>query len=499
MHLKGQLGKQAAAMQSMSQQLSSMSRQQAACASHEAMASLAEQVARLEGVAAASIAACEAAQADRDRLWQRMEDMQAQASASLEQQQAALQQLARWQSAFGAFAREVSGSPRPRRAGADTAPTRMLPAEGAREPAGSLQLVPYSGNDSASSGSGSSGRAMQAAVAPMIPGDIVRLQAPVSDGPAASTGTVAGPGDGTPRHVGRERPAAHPAELPPAKRHRPDTAGSGGDEGSNAVRTPTGTVLTPRQHHERAQDAVAQGVSMPDSGPALHRLTPEAEGGSAASGTAVTKAWKCESAAVSVVEGWLGEVTGCVDQPVTDALARGAAAGLRDALAAGQCPLSCVVAGFETALLECAAPRGLGCSPVEDCTGDAASSGNARAGVIEDITFSAVWCRREVLQTRCFTGLMVCARGLERLLGARQQDSFLKGLLQRLHAAAVRPPPGLHTALHTPACSAAAACASLYRAQGNVQASSPSYPFPGSEHDACFFFHTIRYTSKISG
>lgn len=479
MHLKEQVGKQAAALQSMSQQLSSVSRQQAGCASQQETASLAEQVTRLETLAAASVVACEEARADRDQLWQRLEAMQAQASASQEQQQAAMQQLARWQSAFGAFAREVSGgSPRVRRAGGDA---RLLPADGgvAGEPVGSMQLVPYSSNNSASSGSGSSGRARQAAVVTRKPGDLVRVEEPASKGAHASTGTVAGPGEDSFRHTGHDRGTerAVTAGPPPAKRQRLDTAGSGGDEGSNAIRTPTGTVLTPRQHHEPAQAAAAQAASMPASerSPALHRMTPEAEGGSAASGTAVTKAWKCESAAVSIVEGWLGEITSCVEQPVTDALARGAAAGLRDALAAGQCPLSCVVAGFETALLECAAPHGLGCSLAEECAGDAASSGSAQAGSVEDIPFSSIWCRREVLQTRCFTGLLVCARALGRLLlqaRAQQQEGFMEMLLQRLHAAAVRPPPGLHTALHTPACSAAAACAALYRAQGNLQASS---------------------------
>ncbi|KAK9914861.1 hypothetical protein WJX75_001431 [Coccomyxa subellipsoidea] len=476
-HLKEQVGKQAAALQSMSQQLSSVSRQQAGCASQQETASLAEQVTRLETLAAASVVACEEARADRDQLWQRLEAMQAQASASQEQQQAAMQQLARWQSAFGAFAREVSGgSPRVRRACGDA---RLLPADGgvAGEPVGSMQLVPYSSNNSASSGSGSSGRARQAAVVTRKPGDLVRVEELASKGAHASTGTVAGPGEDSFRHTGHDRGTerAVTAGPPPAKRQRLDTAGSGGDEGSNAIRTPTGTVLTPRQHHEPAQAAAAQAASMPASerSPALHRMTPEAEGGSAASGTAVTKAWKCESAAVSIVEGWLGEITSCVEQPVTDALARGAAAGLRDALAAGQCPLSCVVAGFETALLECAAPRGLGCSLADECPGDAASSGSGQAGSVEDIPFSSVWCRREVLQTRCFTGMLACARALGRLLlqaRAQQQEGFMEMLLQRLHAAAVRPPPGVHAALHTPACSAAAACAALYRAQGNLQA-----------------------------
>ncbi|CAL8468417.1 g7957 [Coccomyxa elongata] len=471
-HIKGQLGKQATAMQSMGQQLSSLLQQQAAFASQQAHTALAQQVAQLEGLVAASTAACEAARADRERLWQRLDAMQTRVSTSMEQQQATLQQVSRWQAAFGAFARKVGCSPRLRRpgGGGEAGPA---PVDGLGEAGDGLQLVPYSNDESASSGSRSSRRLRQAGTAPRMPGEGARLPQPAAEAACASTGTVAGPAEGFPRLTPLDRPAEQEAHPPPAaKRQRLVASGSGVDEGSNAVRTPTGTVLTPRQHHERVQ-ADAPRLARPSSA-AAHRATPEAEGGSAASGTAVTKAWKSESAAVSVVEGWLGELTGCVEQPVSAELVQGAAAGLRNALCAGQCPLTCIIAGFETALLECAAPRGFGCSLSDEGVGGASSSSSIESGRIEDITFSAVWCRQEVLQAGSFTGLLASARALERLLlqarGPRQQEGFMEVLLRRLHTAAVRPPPGLQTALHTEACAAAAACAALYRAQGNMQA-----------------------------
>ena len=472
-HIKGQLGKQATAMQSMCHQLSSMSQQQAAFASQQSHMALAQQVARLEGLVAASTAACEAASADREQLWQRLDALQTQVSTSTEQQAATLQQVSRWQAAFGAFAREVGCSPRLRRPGGTEAGPAL--ADGLGEAGDGLQLVPYSNNDSASSRSRSSRRLRQAGTAPRMAGDGAQLPQPAAEAARASTGTVAGPAEGSPRLAAREGPAYHEAHpAPAAKRQRLATAGSGGDEGSNAVRTPTGTVLTPRQHHERAQ-ADAPRPPRP-SGAAAHRATPEAEGGSAASGTAVTKAWKSESAAVSVVEGWLGELTGSVEQPVSAELVQGAAGGLRDALAAGQCPLSCVIAGFETALLECAAPRGFGCSLSDEGVGGASSGSSRESGRIEDIPFSAVWCRQEVLQAGSFTGLLACACAFERQLlqaqGLRQQQGFMDLLLRRLHTAAIQPPPGLQTALHTEACAAAAACGALYRAQGNIQVQS---------------------------
>ena len=474
-HIKGQLGKQATAMQSICQQLSSLSQQQAAFASQQAHTALAQQVAQLEGLVAASTAACEAARADRERLWQRLDAMQMQVSTSVEQQQATLQQVSRWQAAFGAFAREVGCSPRLTRPGGGGEAGPAL-VDGLGEAGDGFQLVPYSNDDSASSGSRSR-RLRQAGTAPGMPGEGTRLPEPAAEAACASTGTVAGPKEGFPRLTARDRPAEHEAHPPPgAKRQRLVASGSGGDEGSNAMRTPTGTVLTPRQHHERVQ-ADAPRLPRP-SGAASHRATPEAEGGSAASRTAVTKAWKSESAAVSVVEGWLGELTGCVEQPVSAELVQGAAAGLRDALAAGQCPLTCIIAGFETALLECAAPRGFGCSLSDEGVGGASSSSSMESGRIEDITFSAVWCRQEVLLAGSFTGLLACARALEWLLlqarGLRQQEGFMEVLLRRLHTAAVRPPPGLQTALNTEACATAAACAALYCAQGNMQVQLPS-------------------------
>lgn len=482
-HLKGQVGQQAAALQALSNQLTSLSQRQAASATEQAVASsLAERVTQLEALAATSMAACEAACVDRDRLRQRLDAMQAQTSATAEQQQAAMQQLSRWQTAFGALARGISGSPRHMRSNLAPDTARPLPAEDAAAGDGGarVQLVPYCSNDSASSGSDLGARHHAGGAVPGMPGEAVRAQPPASEGARTSTGTVAGPGKGFHWHPGRERPVAAAADGPPEKRQRLVTAGSGGDEGSNAERTPAGIVLTLRQHHERAQTGATDVVIRPSTGaggPARQRATPEAEGASAASGTAATKAWKSESAAVSVVEGWLEELTSCTEQPVTMTVVQAAAAGLRDALAAGQCPLSCVVAGFETALLECAAPRGFGCAVPENRAELESCSGSAEADRIEDIPFSAVWCRREVLQAGTFTALLSCARSLGRLLeGVRriQRDGHLvEMLLQRLHAAAVQTPLRLQSALHTESCAVAAACAALYRAGGNLEVGNP--------------------------
>jgi hypothetical protein len=181
--------------------------------------------------------------------------------------------------------------------------------------------------------------------------------------------------------------------------------------------------------------------------------------------------------AVSIVEDWLAEITTCPDCPVSVAAVDGAAAGLCEAVVAGECPLTCVVAGFETALLQCAAPRGLACDVDARPglgTAAAAAAESPAQGAVEEIAFSRVWCRAEALRCGVLTSLLRAAVRLDAMLLERtpQQappcDSLLGILGQHLHAAAVYP-QRLQAALSTEACVLAAAAAMLYRAQGNVQ------------------------------
>ena len=264
--------------------------------------------------------------------------------------------------------------------------------------------------------------------------------------------------------------------MPPVKRIRLQRDGSNGREGSNAVGSLPSNPRQPQQHPPTLPSAVEERPPRAGTG-----------GASAGSGTALTMAWKVESRAVSIVENWLGEVTAAAGQRAAHAAVQGAVAGLHEAMLQRQCPLhaSCMVAGFETALLQCAGPRGLSCG---DVVGAQARSGVASAAV-EDEPFTAVWCRPEVLRSRAFTGLLLGAQQLDaRLAGSGgraaalrrepQQPGLLEQLQARLHLSAAQPLL-LHgqAGVDPQACSLAAAAATLYRMQGNEQVRAAPFVF----------------------
>ena len=256
-----------------------------------------------------------------------------------------------------------------------------------------------------------------------------------------------------------------------AKRARLQRGSSDGREGSNAVSSLAGSPYPVHAHRHPAVHAPTQR----EPGEAAERpLRVPAADRSAGSGTAATRAWKVESRAVSIVETWLGEIVAATGKRSVQLAVERAAAGLHKALACEDCPVSCVVAGFETALLECAAPRGLGgSSALREEPVRAMAAGHA---AIEEAPFTTTWCRQEVLQSRAFSGLLLCAQRLHALLSRRpaqqqpQGEGLLELLQRRLHLAAAQPLlQRVPAPLDTQACSGAAAVATLYRMQGSEQ------------------------------
>lgn len=471
-HLKERVGQQAAGLQTLGQQFRSLSSQQPqhACMCEQVTASLTERVSRLESLTQTTDSACKAVIQDRNKLRQQVAAMQVQLHAVSQQHQQALQQLTSWQSAFGAFARHVGSPTAGGNAVGDASAgwggqDRLQQTGNGRH---GLQLVPY--DDSASSGSGNDhiqpADRCQRFAAAMHRHTAQQLEMVE---PLTSTGTVAGPGSSL-RRRRVQADDANNSNAAPSKRNRHGAAGSRGHEDSNALRTTPGPALSPRHEPMERRSHAQQGKDA-QPGPAL-RMTPDPTGGTAASGTTASKAWKGESRAVSIVEDWLAEVTGCTGSIVSAATVEGAAAGLFDALLAGECPMTCVVAGFETALLQCAAPRGLGAGLLNAPDQGPESAGSHLEAVAEETRFSGVWCRPEALQCKTFTSLLSCALRLQALLQTRalEQGDLISMLLWQLHTAAVHP-ERLQAALNTEACCLAAAAAALYRTQGNQQVS----------------------------
>lgn len=284
-----------------------------------------------------------------------------------------------------------------------------------------------------------------------------------------SAGKQPQPGQGG--GVWQDAPGRTDAGPPQAKRARLQR---GSREDSNAVSSQTDSPH-PADAHRQIIVQVPHGR---EGEAAHHPVQAVAADGSAGSGTAATKAWKVESRAVSIVEDWLGEVVASPGPRAMQRAVQNASMGLHEAMLREQCPLSCVVAGFETALLECAASRGLGGSSTwsgSDIT--AATTSNA---AIEEQAFTKVWCRAEALQGRAFSGLLLCAQRLDALLArsgsrvALQQEGLLDLLQRRLHLAAAQPLLQRAPApLDTQACCGAAAATTLYRLQGNEQVGLP--------------------------
>lgn len=224
---------------------------------------------------------------------------------------------------------------------------------------------------------------------------------------------------------------------PPCKRPRLGRGSSVGAEGSNVVASP------PQQ---------APASSAPDR--------PGCSGASAAAPLP-----DAEVTAAEVVEGWLAGLTRGAGA-IGAAQAAHTAAGLQAAHASGACPLPCLLAGFETALLECAAATGPRLEP-----GPEAVSAAAAAGVCGGASGGGhSWCSQDARSTRVSEWLLRCACDLDKRLRADGHGAgVLEPLRAHFHERALSAAGELRT-FETEACAVCAATASLCRLLGSVQA-----------------------------
>ena len=174
-----------------------------------------------------------------------------------------------------------------------------------------------------------------------------------------------------------------------------------------------------------------------------------------------------EVTAAEVVEGLLAGLTRGAGA-ITAAQAAHTAAGLQVAHASGACPLPCLLAGFETALLECAAATAPRLEP-----GPVAVSAAAAAGVCGGATGATggdSWGGQDARSTRVSEWLLRCACELdERLRADGHGAGVLEPLRAHLHERALSAAGELR-AFQSEACALCTATASLCRLLGSVQA-----------------------------
>ena len=223
---------------------------------------------------------------------------------------------------------------------------------------------------------------------------------------------------------------------PPRKRPRLGRGPSVGAEGSNLVASP------------------------PQQAPANSADRPGCSGASAAAPLPAA-----EVTAAEMVEGWLAGLTRGAGA-ISASQAAHTAAGLQAAHASGACPLPCLLAGFETALLECAAAAGPRLEPGPEAVSaaEAAGMGGCADGG------GHPWCSQDARSRGVFEGLLRCACDLdERLRADGHGAGVLEPLRAHLHARVLAAASELR-AFDTEACVLCAATASLCRLLGSVQA-----------------------------
>ena len=364
------------------------------------------------------------------------EALAAQAAAHAAEQGRLAAAVGRLHGLWGALARAVSEPAAGLAAGTAPAPPSALgPArgDGSWHEAATARALPAP----AASASGSLGDAGAARRA----GDAA--EARPSGGSARAPGAPAG---APPSGATAGGPDPGPAWGPARKRPRLGSGPSAGAEGSNVL------------------PASPPAAPPPPCPAASSELCAERTGCSGASAAAAPA--PAELTAAELAEGWLAGLARGPGPP-GPAAAAAAAAGLAAALAAGEVPLPCLAAGFETAFLECAAAAGAGAEPGPE----AASAGGAAAAGGAAEPEPAGWLSEEAGRRRTFEWLLACAARLDaRARGAGARRGVLGALRAHLAARALARAAAPLGAFSNEACALCAAAAGLCRLQGAVQA-----------------------------
>lgn len=383
-----------------------------------------------------------AALGDREHLKRKVDGLQQQLTAFTHQQQEAHEQLTQWQQAFGAFAQHVA----PPLLGGTPVSQEQLVGHGdavhgvhqGREQGRPLKRICRdSGRFNLKDSSKGS--------AQNKPGPLSEAEGTAmhmlsgSEGDHISTGTVAGP-DGAMPGVTTAALAQH--SINPLQECSSSRAVKAAHAGAAAG-------------HHSADDA------------ARHQLTQGFQRGraleSSASGTVADRAGE-QPTAIDLVEGWVAQLLDHQRQADTGSKV---AAGLAGAVRSDACPVPCVVAGFENALLRCTSARGRSTRPShESFSGGAPAADEGCAGGL-----SSAWHSVQSGQHSDVHAILVCAVELSQRLSAGDslEEDLLTLLEQQLHQSSLQE----ESPWETDAGLFAAACAHLYRLQSKKQVVLP--------------------------
>ncbi|CAL5221237.1 g3391 [Coccomyxa viridis] len=373
-----------------------------------------------------------AALCDREPLKRKVDSLEHQLTALLQQQRHAHEQLTQWQQAFGTFAQHVAppllgSTPVSQERQTGKRKDSLEPQHRKEQERPSKKMSRDAGClDVKDSSKGSVPHGPE----PMSDAEGTALHmASGSEGDRNSIGTVAGP-DGNAAAVPTGPSAAHvPAPAP-----LQDWSSSRAVAGHEAL-LPSPFDRAPQDSHQH-----------PQPGKALE---------SSASGNAMERE-AAPPSAMEFVESWLIQLLDR-DQPAV--LCSTVAAELATAITSGACLMPCVVAGFESTLL-----RIVSSPPMRVPASHASSSNTASAGSRLAGSPHMVQPKQQSTAQR----VLSCAVELDQRLTATgsQHEDLLTLLEQQLHQGSLQE----EDAWEVEACILAAAAAQLYRLTDNQQA-----------------------------
>ena len=372
-----------------------------------------------------------AALCDREPLKRKVDSLEHQLTALLQQQRHAHEQLTQWQQAFGTFAQHVAppllgSTPVSQERQTGKRKDSLEPQHRKEQERPSKKMSRDAGClDVKDSSKGSVPHGPE----PMSDAEGTALHmASGSEGDRNSIGTVAGP-DGNAAAVPTGPSAAHvPAPAP-----LQDWSSSRAVAGHEAL-LPSPFDRAPQDSHQH-----------PQPGKALE---------SSASGNAMERE-AAPPSAMEFVESWLIQLLDR-DQPAV--LCSTVAAELATAITSGACLMPCVVAGFESTLL-----RIVSSPPMRVPASHASSSNTASAGSRLAGSPHMVQPKQQSTAQR----VLSCAVELDQRLTATgsQHEDLLTLLEQQLHQGSLQE----EDAWEVEACILAAAAAQLYRLTDNQQ------------------------------